>query len=110
MCALKAAIVGSEDKDVHCFKEQGRCHTSLELLTQQIKLVSELEDNTFVPDNDIIVDSAPREMVVDEDEKGDSETDIDKVLFDHSLGHVVLLKSFHTLLFERYFVLLKVPC
>ena len=56
MCALTSAIDGNENKDIHCFKEQGPCHAGFELLTQQIKLVSELEDNPFGPDNDKIAD------------------------------------------------------
>ena len=54
--ALTSAIDGNEDKDIHCFKEQEPCHTRFELLTQQIKLVSEPEGNPFVPDNDKIAD------------------------------------------------------
>ena len=37
VCALISAIDGSEDKDIHCFKEQP-CHAGLEFLTQQINL------------------------------------------------------------------------
>ena len=64
-CALTSAIDGSEDKDIRCFKEQEPCHDGLELLTQQIKLVSEPEDNPFVPGNNGVADAAPRVMVVD---------------------------------------------
>ena len=47
------------------------------MLTRQIKLVSEPEDNPSVPDIDEIAAAAPREIVVDEDQVGDSDTDID---------------------------------
>ena len=77
LCALTPAIDGSEDKHIHCFKEQESCHAGLDLLTQQIKLVREPVENPFVPDNGEIADTAPREMVVDEDQEGDSDIDID---------------------------------
>lgn len=77
VCALASAIDGSEDKDIHCFKEQQPCHTGLELLTKQKKNLSEPEDNPFVPDTKKIADPAQHEMVVDEDQEGDSNTNID---------------------------------
>ena len=47
------------------------------MLTQQIKIVSEPEDNPYVPDNDETPDAAPCQMVVDEDQDGDSDIAID---------------------------------
>ena len=64
VCALTSVIDGSEDKDIHYFKEQQPCHAGLELLTQQIKHVGEPEDNPFVPNSKEIVDAAQRETVV----------------------------------------------
>ena len=40
-------------------EEQQPCHAGRELLTQQIKLVREPENNHFVPDNGEIADPAP---------------------------------------------------
>ena len=45
------------------------------MLTQQIKLASEPEDNPFVPDNNKIADVALHEMVVHEDQEDDSDID-----------------------------------
>ena len=42
-CVLTSVFDGSEGKDIHCFKEQEPCQAGLELLTQQIKLISEPE-------------------------------------------------------------------
>lgn len=75
--AITSAIDGSEEKDIHCFKEQKRCHAGPELLTQQIKLVSVPKDKYFVPDKDQIENAAPCEMVVDEDQEGSSHVGID---------------------------------
>ena len=41
------------------------------------KNLSEPEDNPFVPDTKKIADPAQHEMVVDEDQEGDSNTNID---------------------------------
>lgn len=77
MCALRSAIDRSEDKNIHCFKEQQQRHAGFKLLTQQIKFATELEDNLFVPDNDAITDVLPREMVVDGFQESESNIDID---------------------------------
>ena len=45
------------------------CHAGLALLTRQIKLVSDPEDNISMPDNNEIEDAAPREMMGDEDKR-----------------------------------------
>ena len=58
VCALTWATGGSEDKDIHFFKEQEPCQAGLELLMQQIKLVREPEENPFKPNNDEIADAA----------------------------------------------------
>ena len=84
------------------------------MLTQQIKLVSEPKGNPFVPDNNKIADVALLQMMVDEALihilTWTAILTLNKALFDYWLVDFVLLKSFHILPFERYFVLLKVPC
>ena len=79
--ALRSAIVGSEEKDVHCLKEQETCHAGLELLIQKIKLASEHEDNLFVFDNDEKADAAPHKMEVDEVRRVTAILTLTKVLF-----------------------------
>ena len=70
--------MGVRMKDINCFKEKEPSHAGLELLTQWIKLVSESEDKPSVPHNDETADAVPpHEMKVDEDQKGDSDIDID---------------------------------
>jgi len=32
---MKSSIDGSDDKDIHCFKEQKPCHAHLEMLSEQ---------------------------------------------------------------------------
>ena len=76
-CALTSATDGSEDKDIHCFKEHQPCHAGLKMLTEQMQLVNEPEDNSFVADPEEIIDAAPFEMVVDDDEEEDSDIEID---------------------------------
>ena len=39
--------MGVRMKDINCFKEKEPSHAGLELLTQQIKLVSESEEKTI---------------------------------------------------------------
>ena len=77
VCILTSAIDESEDKDIHYFKEQELCHAGLELLTQRIKLVNDPKDNPFLPNNDEIADAVPHQIVVDEDQEGDSDIGID---------------------------------
>ena len=53
------------------------CHAGLEMLAGQIKLASGQEENPFQVDPDEITEAAPQELIVDEDEEGDSDIDID---------------------------------
>ena len=43
----------------------------------QIELVTGQEENPFQVDPDEITEAAPQELIVDEDEEGDSDIDID---------------------------------
>ena len=47
------------------------------MLAEQIKLVTGQEENPFQVDPDEITEAAPQVLIVDEDEKGDSDIDID---------------------------------
>ena len=76
-CALTSSIDGSDDKDIHCFKEKEPCHAGLEMLTEQIELATGQEENPFQVDPDGITEAAPQELMADEDEEGDSDIDID---------------------------------
>ena len=76
-CALTSATDGSEDKEIHCFKEHQPCQAGLAMLNEQIQLVNETEDNPFIPDAEEMIDAAPLETIVDEDEEGDSDIEID---------------------------------
>ena len=70
-CALTSAIDGSDDKDIHCFKK----HAGLEMLAEQIELATGQEENPFQVDPNEITEAAPQELIVDEDEEGDSDID-----------------------------------
>ena len=64
---------GSEDENIHCFKNNQPCHSGLELLKQQLDILNEPDLNPFdVPYNDVS-EAAPQFLTVDED----SEEDID---------------------------------
>ena len=76
-CALTSAIDGSDDKDIHCFKDKQPCHAGLEVLAEQIELATGQEENPFQVDPDEITEAAPQELIVDEDKEGDSDIDID---------------------------------
>ena len=76
-CALTSAIDGSDDKDIHCFKKKQPCHAGLKMLAKQTELATGQEENPFQVDPDEITEAAPQELIVDEDEEGDSDIDID---------------------------------
>ena len=63
-CALTSAIDGSDD-------------AGLEMLAEQIELATGREENPFQVDPDEITEAAPQELIVNEDEEGDSDIDID---------------------------------
>ena len=69
-----------DDKDIHCFKEKQPCHGSLEMLAERIELATGQEENPFQVDPDEITEAAPQELIVDEDEEGDSDIDIVVIL------------------------------
>ena len=76
-CALTSTIDGSDDKDIHCFKEKQPCHAGLEMLEEQIELPTGQEEDPFQVHADEITEAARQELIVDEDEEGDSDIDID---------------------------------
>ena len=47
------------------------------MLAEQIELATGQEENPFQGDPDEITEAAPQELIVDEDEEGDSDIDID---------------------------------
>ena len=47
------------------------------MLAEQIELATGQEENPFQVDPDEITEEAPQELIVDEDEEGDSDIDID---------------------------------
>ena len=75
-CALTSATDGTEDKEIHCFKEGQPCEAGLNMLKEQIELSNGNEANPFILDEDID-DAAPPETIIDENEEGDSDIDID---------------------------------
>ena len=52
-------------------------HAGHEMLGEQIELDTGQEENPFQTDPDEITEAAPQELIVDEDEEGDSDIDID---------------------------------
>ena len=66
-CALTSAIDGSDDRDIHCFKEKQPCHAGLEMLAELIDLATGQEENPFQVDPDEITEATPQELIVDED-------------------------------------------
>ena len=74
---MTSAIEGSDDKDIHCFREANPCHTGLEMLAQQIELTNGQEENPFHVDPNEVTEAAPHEIVIDEEEEGDSDIEID---------------------------------
>ena len=75
--SFTSAIDGSDDNDIHCFKEKQPSHAGLEMLAEQTELATGQEENPFQVDPDEITEAAPQELIVDEDEEGDSDIDID---------------------------------
>ena len=62
---------------IKSIKEHQPCQAGLAMLNEQIQLVNETEDNPFIPDAEEMIDAAPLETIVDEDEEGDSDIEID---------------------------------
>ena len=75
-CALSSAVDASEDKDIHCLKVGQPCHAGLKMLVEQIELANTDEENPFQPED---VTGAPQDelLVLEEDEEGDSDINID---------------------------------
>ena len=47
-CGLLTALDGSEDADIHCFKEGQPCSSGREMLAEQMKIMHETEDNEMI--------------------------------------------------------------
>ena len=47
------------------------------MIAEQIELATRLEENPFQVDPDEITEALPQKLIVDEDEEGDSDIDID---------------------------------
>ena len=75
--ALTSAIDGSDDKDIHCFNEANPCHAGLEMLVQQFELTNGQEENPCHVDPNKVTEATPYEIVIDEEEEGDSDIEID---------------------------------
>ena len=69
LCALTSATDGTEDKEIHCFKEGQPCEAGLNMLKEQIELSNGNEANPFILVEDID-DAAPPETIIDENEEG----------------------------------------
>ena len=52
-------------------------HAGLEMFAEQIELATGQEENPFQVDPDEITEAAPQELIVDEDEEGESDSEID---------------------------------
>ena len=84
-CALTSVIDGSDDKDIHCFKEKQSCHAGPEMLAEQI-------ENPFQVDPDEITEAAPQELILDENEEGDRGIDIYQLCRYFTFFNVIVLK------------------
>eukprot|EP00794_Sanderia_malayensis_P014636 gene14636-16155_t len=75
-CAITTAVNGSEDGEIHCFKEGQPCHTGKAMLAEQIKLMTEEEENPFTPDADDIDPATPQDLIIDLDNGSDDDEEI----------------------------------
>ena len=74
--ALTTAINGSEDDEIHCLTEGHPCPKGKEMLAEQVKLMTEEEENPFTPDVVDIDAAAPQELISDLDNDSDDIEDI----------------------------------
>eukprot|EP00794_Sanderia_malayensis_P013386 gene13386-14759_t len=75
-CAITTAVDGSEDGEIHCFKEGQPCHTGKAMLAEQIKLMTEEEENPFTPDAHDIDAATPQDLMIDFDNGSDDDEEI----------------------------------
>ena len=68
-CGLTTALDGSEDNKSHCFKEGHPCRSGREMLSEQMKLMHETEEDPFTPSIIEICAAAPEDLLIDEDSK-----------------------------------------
>ena len=61
---------GSQDDDITCFKVGKSCHEGCKMLKEQFEYIN--KDN-----EDDIADASPGMLLVDEDEEGDEDVEID---------------------------------
>ena len=70
-CGLLTVLDGSEDADIHCFKEGQPCSSGHEMLAEQMKIMHETEDDPFIPDDDDVSEAAPLDLLIDDNESDD---------------------------------------
>ena len=60
---MTSVIDGSDDKDIHSFREENPSHAGLEMLAQQIELTNGQKENPFHVDPDEVTEAATHEVL-----------------------------------------------
>ena len=76
-CAVTCATDGSQDDGITCFKVGKPFHEGRKMLKEQFKHINTEEANPFEANEDDIADASPGMLLVDEDEEGDEDVEID---------------------------------
>ena len=78
-CALNLAIDGSEDDQIHCFKEQGACPDGAVKIEELLQIIEE-EASSFNPFDNIsesdVEDASQPFQLVDTDHNSDEDIEI----------------------------------
>ena len=75
-CGLTNALDGTEDDKIHCFKEGQPCKSGREMLSEQMKLMHETEEDPFIPSSSEVDAAKPLELLIDEDSEDNEDIDI----------------------------------
>ena len=73
---LTTALDGSEDNKIHCFLEGQPCRSGQEMLSEQMKLMPETEEDPFTPSNIEICTAAPVDLLINEDSQEEEDINI----------------------------------
>ena len=75
VCALILHVDGSNDDEIHCFKANQPCHEGREMLSEQMNIFNDGDDENPFEQRQEEAD-VPERFLVDEDMEEDDEIDI----------------------------------
>lgn len=76
-CGLNLPADGSLDHQIHCFKDKQPCAQGRELLRTQLSILDEPQNDPFQASESDIEDAYEPDQLLDPDEEGDEDEDVD---------------------------------